>query len=65
VKSLDEVYASPQVEHLGLIDSVNHPTLGEVRLPGTPIGYGRSGRQAPEPPPTLGQHNDEVFGAED
>jgi formyl-CoA transferase len=65
VKSLDEVYASPQVEHLGLIDSVNHPTLGEVRLPGTPIGYGRSGRRAPEPPPTLGEHNDEVFGAED
>ncbi len=65
VKSLDEVYASPQVEHLGLIDSVNHPTLGEIRLPGTPIGYERSGRRAPEPPPTLGQHNDEIFGDED
>ncbi len=62
VKSLDEVYSSPQVEHLGLIDTMEHPTLGEIRLPGTPIGYGRSGRRAPEPPPTLGEHNEEVFG---
>ncbi len=62
VKSLDEVYASPQVKHLELVDEVEHPTLGEIRLPGTPLGYGRSGRRAPEPPPTLGQHTEEVFG---
>jgi crotonobetainyl-CoA:carnitine CoA-transferase CaiB-like acyl-CoA transferase len=62
VKSLDEVYSSPQVKHLKLVDLVNHPTLGEIRLPGTPLGYGRSGRRVPEPPPTLGQHNGEVFG---
>jgi crotonobetainyl-CoA:carnitine CoA-transferase CaiB-like acyl-CoA transferase len=62
VKPLDEVYSSPQVEYLGLVDRVNHPTLGEIRLPGTPLGYGRSGRRVPEPPPTLGQHNGEVFG---
>jgi crotonobetainyl-CoA:carnitine CoA-transferase CaiB-like acyl-CoA transferase len=62
VKPLDEVYSSPQVKHLGLVDMVAHPTLGEIRLPGTPLGYGRSGRRVPEPPPTLGQHNGEVFG---
>ena len=62
VKPLDEVYSSPQVKHLGLVDMVDHPTLGEIRLPGTPLGYGRSGRRVPEPPPTLGQHNGEVFG---
>ena len=63
VKPLNEVYSSPQIEHLGLVDTVEHPTLGSIRLPGTPIGYGRSGRRAPEPPPTLGQHNEEVFGS--
>jgi crotonobetainyl-CoA:carnitine CoA-transferase CaiB-like acyl-CoA transferase len=62
VKPLDEVYSSPQVEHLELVDIVNHPTLGEIRLPGTPLSYRRSGRRVPEPPPTLGQHNGEVFG---
>ena len=61
VRTLDEVYASPQVEHLGLVDVVDHPTLGEVRLPGSPISYARSGRRPAEPPPLLGQHDGEVF----
>lgn len=61
VRSLDEVYASPQVEHLGLVDVVDHPGIGEIRLPGTPLSYGRSGRRTPEPPPLLGEHGEEVF----
>ncbi|BBL80227.1 CoA transferase [Rubrobacter xylanophilus] len=62
VLSLDEVYAAPQVEHLGLVDAVEHPRLGEIRLPGWPVGWSRSGRRRPEPPPILGQHGDEVLG---
>jgi len=61
VRPLDEVYASLQVEHLGLVDVVDHPTLGEIRLPGSPLSYGRSGRRPAEPPPLLGQHGKEVF----
>lgn len=61
VRPLDEVYASPQVEHLGLVDVVEHPSLGEIRLPGPPLSYGRSGRRPAEPPPLLGQHDEEVF----
>jgi crotonobetainyl-CoA:carnitine CoA-transferase CaiB-like acyl-CoA transferase len=62
VRSLDEVYSSPQVKHLGLVDVVEHPTLGEIRLPGSPLSYARSGRRPAEAPPLLGQHNAEVFG---
>jgi crotonobetainyl-CoA:carnitine CoA-transferase CaiB-like acyl-CoA transferase len=62
VRSLDEVYSSPQVQHLGLVDIVEHPTLGEIRLPGSPLSYARSGRRPAEAPPLLGQHNAEVFG---
>jgi formyl-CoA transferase len=60
VRRLDEVYASPQVSHLGLVDVVAHPTLGELRLPGTPLRYSRSGRKPPTAPPLLGEHNDEI-----
>jgi formyl-CoA transferase len=60
VRSLDEVYASPQVAHLGLVDVVQHPTLGELRLPGTPLTFSRSGRKPPTAPPLLGEHNDEI-----
>lgn len=36
IRVVGEVYASPQVQHLGLIERMTHPTLGEVRVPGTP-----------------------------
>jgi crotonobetainyl-CoA:carnitine CoA-transferase CaiB-like acyl-CoA transferase len=62
VRSLDEVYASPQVKHLGLIDVVEHTTLGEIRLPGSPLSYGRSGRRPAEAPPVLGQNNSDLPG---
>jgi crotonobetainyl-CoA:carnitine CoA-transferase CaiB-like acyl-CoA transferase len=59
IASLDEVYASPQVDHLGLVDTVDHPTLGPVRLPGAPITWSRSRRDPPAPPPLLGEHDGE------
>lgn len=61
VCTIDEVYASPQVEHLGLVDVVQHATLGPIRLPGSPVAYGRTTRDTPLPPPTLGAHNDQVW----
>ena len=63
ILSVDEAYASPQVAHLGLVEEVDHPTLGRLRLPGSPLRYSRSGRGATTAPPALGEHNRE-FGLE-
>jgi crotonobetainyl-CoA:carnitine CoA-transferase CaiB-like acyl-CoA transferase len=57
IAGLDDVYASPQVAHLELIDEVDHPTLGRIGLPGSPLAYSRSARGQPQAPPLLGQHN--------
>ena len=57
IAGLDDVYASPQVAHLGLVDEVDHPTLGRIGLPGPPVAYSRSTRDDPQAPPLLGQHN--------
>jgi crotonobetainyl-CoA:carnitine CoA-transferase CaiB-like acyl-CoA transferase len=59
VRPLDEVYANPQIEHLGMIDEVDHPTLGLLRLPGNPLRFGRSTRDDPRPPPLLDEHSDD------
>lgn len=59
VRSMDEVYSSPQLEHLDLIEAVDHPTLGQIRLPGSPLQYSRSGKRTAVAPPTLGQHTEE------
>jgi crotonobetainyl-CoA:carnitine CoA-transferase CaiB-like acyl-CoA transferase len=63
IRTMDQVYGWDQLEHLGLIDRVDHPTAGRLELPGAPVGWSTSGRRPPEPPPTLGQHTDEVLGA--
>jgi crotonobetainyl-CoA:carnitine CoA-transferase CaiB-like acyl-CoA transferase len=59
VRSLDEVYANPQIAHLGMIDEVDHPTLGTLRLPGHPVRFSRSKRDDPRPPPLLDEHSDD------
>ena len=61
IRSMDQVYGWGQIEHLGLVDRVTHPTAGELELPGAPVRYSRSGRRAPTPPPRLGEHTDEVL----
>ena len=45
-----------------MVLSTEHPTAGTLRMTGSPIklsGYAATVRR---PPPTLGQHTDEVLG---
>ena len=64
VRSMDDLYAWEQVRSQGLLLGVDHPSLGRVELPGSPLRFddntfsgGRSEHQAP---PTLGQHDRSV-----
>ncbi len=61
IRTMDQVYGWEQVEHLGLIDRIDHPSAGQITVPGAPVRWSRSGRRPAEPPPRLGEHNDEVF----
>ena len=65
IRTLDQVYGWEQVQHLGLVDRLHHPTVGDIELPGAPIRWSRSGRRAPQPPPLLGEHTDEILGPRD
>jgi crotonobetainyl-CoA:carnitine CoA-transferase CaiB-like acyl-CoA transferase len=62
IRTMDEVYAWDQVEHLGLIDRVVHPTAGALALPGSPVRWSRAGHRPPQAPPRLGEHDAEVLG---
>jgi formyl-CoA transferase len=57
VRSLDQVYASPQVRSQGLIVETDHPTAGRIRTPGPPLRFDRSRPPEHLPPPTLGEHS--------
>ncbi len=64
VRTLDDVYGWEQTRSQGLLIDVDHPTLGTVQLPGSPIRFDDNphsgGRSEHVAPPTLGQHNDEI-----
>jgi formyl-CoA transferase len=63
LKTLDRVYDSEQARAEGLVWEVDHPRLGTIRLPGNPVRYSRSTVAPGRPPPTLGEHTDEVRAA--
>ena len=61
VRDIDEVYEWDQVASQGLILDVEHPVLGPIRLPGSPIRFDDNafsgGREEHLPPPQLGEHD--------
>jgi crotonobetainyl-CoA:carnitine CoA-transferase CaiB-like acyl-CoA transferase len=60
VNSLDEALAETQVEARGMVVSTEHPTLGEIKMVGSP--FKTQGVLAEvRPAPGLGEHTDEVL----
>jgi crotonobetainyl-CoA:carnitine CoA-transferase CaiB-like acyl-CoA transferase len=64
VRSMDDVYSWDQVLSQGLLLDVEHATLGDIRLPGSPLRFDDNahsgGRTAHVAPPTLGQHDESI-----
>lgn len=44
-----------------MVKEVDHPTCGPMKLINTPVKYSYSTPGIRTPPPTLGQHTDEVL----
>jgi crotonobetainyl-CoA:carnitine CoA-transferase CaiB-like acyl-CoA transferase len=61
IYQLDEVFADPQVQHLGLVRSVPHPKLGEVKLVGGGVSLSDTPTAIRSAAPALGEHNDEIL----
>jgi len=61
IYSVDQVFADPQVEHLGAAAPVKHPQLGEVKLVNQPVKLSRTPAVLAAPTPELGEHTDEIL----
>ncbi|HSK07701.1 MAG TPA: CoA transferase, partial [Acidimicrobiia bacterium] len=60
VNDIEQVFTDPQVVARGMIGVYQHPTLGEIRYPPSPIKF--SEWESPNlPAPMLGQHTIEVL----
>lgn len=61
VYAMDQVFADPQVRHLGMAPKVQHPKLGEVALVGQAIKLSRTPAELRTATAGLGQHTEDVL----
>lgn len=61
IYSMDQVFADPQVRHLGAAASVSHPRLGELALIAQPVRLSRTPATMAAATPEIGAHTDEVL----
>jgi crotonobetainyl-CoA:carnitine CoA-transferase CaiB-like acyl-CoA transferase len=61
IYKMDEVFADPQVKHLGAAAEVNHPRLGRLRILNQAVKLSRTPATLKTATPEIGQHTDEVL----
>ena len=61
INTFDRVFSDPQVQHLGLVQEVEHPHYGKVKVVGPPASFSEGAVGIQSPPPLLGEHNQEIL----
>jgi crotonobetainyl-CoA:carnitine CoA-transferase CaiB-like acyl-CoA transferase len=61
IYKLNEVFADPQVRHLGIAAPLHHPTRGDVRVVGQPVTLSRTPASIVSSLPEPGAHTDEIL----
>ncbi|MFT4510624.1 CaiB/BaiF CoA transferase family protein [Caballeronia sp. 15711] len=59
---MDQVFSDPQVVATGIVETVHHPSAGELKLVGNPARLASlAGKSVRLPPPLLGEHSREAL----
>lgn len=62
VRNAVEVMNDPHMHERGMLERIDHPSLGEIVVPNSPLRLHGSDRVPAIPSPRLGQHNNEIYG---
>lgn len=63
VNTIDKTAADPQVKHRKMVVELDHSLGGKIKMTGNPVKMpGSIDDRDYLPPPTLGQHNEEILG---
>jgi CoA:oxalate CoA-transferase len=62
VRDLAEVANDPHMHTRGMLEHIDHPDLGKIVVPTSPLRFHGADRVKTTPSPQIGQHNAEVYG---
>ena len=62
VRTAPEVMHDPHMHERGMLAEIDHPELGLITLPSSPLRLHGLGKAPAAASPTIGQHNDEIYG---
>ena len=63
INHLDEALNDPHVLARGMVVTMDHPRSGPIRVVGNPMNLSETPPSYRLPPPTLGQHTDEILAS--
>jgi crotonobetainyl-CoA:carnitine CoA-transferase CaiB-like acyl-CoA transferase len=61
IYKMDEVFADPQVQHLGMAAPVHHPKLGPMQVVNQAVALSRTPNRIASATPEKGEHTDDVL----
>ncbi len=61
LNDIEDLYTDPQVIENKYIVKQDHPTLGEIMVPGSPVNYRMTPAVIQGPAPELGEHNEALL----
>jgi crotonobetainyl-CoA:carnitine CoA-transferase CaiB-like acyl-CoA transferase len=61
INTIDQVFADPQIRHLGMAQPVRSHERGDTELVGQPIVMSRTPSRITAPPPLMGEHTEEIL----
>ena len=64
INSVAEAFAEPQAAARAMIETVDHPVIGALKLVGMPYKFSVTPAAVRLPPPLLGEHTEEILAAE-
>jgi len=62
VRTAPEVMHDPHMHERGMLEEIDHPELGPITVPTTPLRLHGLGKAPAGPSPRVGQHNAEIYG---
>ena len=61
IYTVDKIFADPQVLHRKMMEELDHPKAGKVKVTGIPIKLSDTPGEVETAPPVLGQHTQEIL----